>query len=65
MGWDTQSDNKDAKVQVSGSACKDGRERTDFLIIDKASGQHKHVSVGTGAKDGVVEHHGYQKPKNK
>jgi hypothetical protein len=59
MGWDTQDSNKDAKVQVNGGYNKTGGERTDFLIIDKATGDHNHISIGTGAKDGVIVHHGY------
>ena len=31
MSWDIQSNNKDAKVLVSGDNCKDGRAQTDVL----------------------------------
>jgi hypothetical protein len=60
MGWSTQDNNDDAKVQVSGDYNKSGDERTDFLIIDKATGEHNHISIGTGANDGIVEHHDYK-----
>lgn len=61
MGWDTQDDTNDTKVQVNSGYNKDGAERTDFLIIDKATGDHNHISIGSGANDGIVEHHGYRK----
>lgn len=59
LAWNTQDNNDDAKVQVSGDYNKSGSERTDFLIIDKTSGDHNHISIGTDANDTVVEHHGY------
>lgn len=65
MGWDTQDNNKDTKVQVNGGYNRTGGERTDFLIIDKATGEHNHISIGTGAKDGITVHHGYAKDANK
>lgn len=65
MSWSTQDDNKDAKVRVSGDSNKTGAPRTDFLIIDKASGEHNHLSIGTGANDGVVERHDYRGNDNK
>lgn len=45
MSWDKQSENDNFTVKVSGDYCRDGEERTDFLIIDKETGQHAHVSV--------------------
>ena len=45
MSWSKQSENDDFTVKVSGDYCKDGEERTDFLIIDRETGEHAHVSV--------------------
>ncbi len=59
MGWDTQDDNKDAKVKVNGAYDRKGSEpRTDILIVDKSSGQHKHVSVDQYGN--ITEHHDYR-----
>lgn len=58
MGWETQDNNDDAKVQVNGDYKKTGEPRTDFLIIDKSTGQHNHISVDTNGN--LTEHHGYK-----
>ena len=63
MGWNTQHDDKDTKVQVSGGYARN-EERTDFLIIDKASGEHQHISVSSSPGSDVVEHHDYEPPKS-
>lgn len=57
---DIQDDNDDVKVMVSGDySCKDDDEpRTDFLIIDKISGEHKHISIDQYGNE--TEHHGYK-----
>lgn len=56
MGWLTQSDDKDTKVQVSGDHCRDGRERTDFLIIDKEGHSYEHISIGAEADSEPVSY---------
>ncbi len=37
---------------------KGSEPRTDFLIVDKSSGQHKHVSVDQYGN--ITEHHDYR-----
>lgn len=58
MGWETQDDNESVKVQVNGGYKKTGEPRTDFLIIDKSTGEHNHISVDTTGK--ITEHHDYR-----
>lgn len=60
MGWQQQDDNPDAKVMVNGAYNRSGEERTDFLIIDKQTGEHSHLSIGTGANDDLQQHHDYR-----
>ena len=58
MGWFTQSEDEDTEVRVSGDRCKDGRERTDILIIDKASDTHIHGSIGSEANSEFTQYGG-------
>jgi len=59
MSWLIQSEDDDSKVMVNGDNCRDGRERTDFLFIDKSdkTGAHDHGSIGSGANDSFEMHH--------
>lgn len=50
MSWSTQSQNDDFTTKVSGDYSKDGEERTDFLIFDRKTGEHAHVSVDANGK---------------
>ncbi len=60
MGWDIQDNNDNVKVMVSGDYSRkdDNEPRTDFLIIDKISGKHKHISIDQYGNE--TEHHGYK-----
>ncbi|MFZ2560423.1 MAG: hypothetical protein WAW91_02220 [Candidatus Nanoperiomorbaceae bacterium] len=64
MGWFTQDDNENAKVKVGidgdrKNADNPEESRTDFLIIDKQTGDHNHISVD---QDGnTTEWHEYNK----
>jgi hypothetical protein len=57
MPWNTQDSNPDAKVQVSGDYSRDGEVRTDFLVIDKATGQHAHYSITPEPGSELIEQH--------
>lgn len=50
MSWSTQSQNDDFTTKVSGDYSKDGEERTGFLIFDRKTGEHAHVSVDANGK---------------
>ena len=60
MGWNTQDNNDDAKVMVNGGYSRkdDDEPRTDFLIIDKSSGEHSHISIDQYGNQ--TEHHDYR-----
>lgn len=58
MGWETQDSNDNAKVLVNGGYNKAGEPRTDFLIIDKSTGEHNHISIDQSGN--VTEHHDYR-----
>ena len=55
MPWYTQDEDQDSKV--SGDYSRD-EIRTDFLLVDKDSGEHKHISVDL--EGNMTEHHDYQ-----
>jgi hypothetical protein len=61
MAWATQDSNDSAKVQVSGDYNRSGGERTDFLVVDKSTGQHAHYSIGSEPGSQLNEHHGYDR----
>jgi hypothetical protein len=54
--WDTQSDNGDTKVKVTTDYNRDGKAQTDAIVIDKATGQHIHVSADMKSGE-VTERH--------
>ncbi len=59
MGWLTQDSNDSTKVQVSGDYDRKGDEpRTDFLIIDRDTGTHSHISIDQEGT--VTSHHDYR-----
>lgn len=60
MGWLTQDEDDQSKVKVNGAYNRAGDERTDFLFVDKATGEHSHYSIGSGPDDELVQHHDYQ-----
>ncbi len=45
MSWSDYSKDDDYKIKVSGDYCKDNEERTDYLIIDRDTGEKKHISI--------------------
>jgi hypothetical protein len=48
MGWFTQSESKDSKVEVKSSTNADtGKSQTEFLFIDRSSssGDHGHAVI--------------------
>ena len=57
MPWYTQDEDQDSKVKVSGDYRRD-EIRTDVLLVDKDSGEHKHISVDL--EGNMTEHHDYQ-----
>ncbi len=59
MGWFTQDEDDQSKVKVSGDYARN-EERTDFLFVDKESGEHSHYSIGSGADDDLHKHHDYR-----
>lgn len=58
--WETQSVDEDYRVKVDGDNCRDGRERTDFLIFDRKSGQRAHYSVDSDGDGSIDERHGFK-----
>jgi hypothetical protein len=55
MPWSTQSSDDSSKVQVSTDSSRD-RPQTDFLIIDRDSGEKEHIAIG---EDGSVTYPGH------
>ena len=48
MGWFTQSESSDIKVEVKSSDSKStGTPQTEFLFVDRTSntGQHSHIAI--------------------
>jgi|FrelakmetLWP11LW_1041352.scaffolds.fasta_scaffold30909_3 hypothetical protein len=48
MGWFTQDESSDSKVEVkSGTNAETGSAQTEFLFIDKTSstGEHGHTAI--------------------
>jgi hypothetical protein len=61
MGWYTQSNSDDAKVNAKPGLDANGNERTEFMIVDKSSGLHNHTSESAEPGGGTTEYHGYDR----
>ncbi len=65
MPWFEQDNNDNAKVKTSVDYTRDdepensdGGNRTDFLIIDKESNTHTHISIDGNGKE--TQYHDYR-----
>lgn len=47
MGWFTQDESSDHKVEVKSGTDKDGNPQTEFVFIDRtsSSGEHGHLAI--------------------
>lgn len=62
--WQIQSDNDDYKVKVSSRYLEKNpkygtpdMKRTDYLIFDKKTGKHKHLSIGEDPETDIKDWH--------